>query len=66
MSLPHVSIEDRRALCEMPCTLDGKPAKIIGAANAYAEVHQTPDGFGWHWSWPAVAHILANGGNFRS
>lgn len=67
MSLPHSSIDDRRALCETPCTLDGKRARICGAAELYAEIRQLPDGFGWHWSWPAVAHILENReGKFRS
>jgi hypothetical protein len=62
-----LDLEARRALCEAKVTLDGKPAKIIGAAEQYATVHQTPDGFGWHWSWTAVAHIVANrGGAFRS
>lgn len=61
------NLEQRRALCEAKVTLDGKPAKIIGARERYATVHIIPDGYGWHWSWPAVAHIVANrGGAFRS
>lgn len=49
-----------------PVTLDGTPAVIGGIRNDYATVSALPHGASYEWSWPAVARIMSNGGNFVS
>jgi hypothetical protein len=54
------------------CTLDGRPARIIGRAQAFATVYTTDcdndeQVVEHEWSWAAVAHIMRdNGGRFQS
>jgi uncharacterized protein involved in high-affinity Fe2+ transport len=49
-------------------TLNGRPAYILGSPGKapFARVVDTETGLGAEWSWKAVEHVLAHGGNFRS
>lgn len=49
-----------------PVTLDGTKAVIGGIRNDYATVSALPNGARYEWSWPAVARIMSNGGQFVS
>jgi hypothetical protein len=39
-------------------TLDGEPAKIMGAMEDFATVAIFPNGYGFQWSWEAVKRIV--------
>ncbi len=62
----------RNALAEMwageACTLDGRPAKIMGRANRFATVGTLdPTGPAVQFSWDSVNGImLRHGGRFQS
>lgn len=58
----------KRELCQAEdVTLDGKPAMIMGARNAFATVATlNVDGPAVEFAWPTVARIVANGGAFKS
>lgn len=48
------------------CTLDGKPAKIMGRYCAQALVGLIdPPHTGVQFSWEAIERIMAKGGNFK-
>ena len=59
-------IEQRRALCCTPCTLDGKPATVCGALLDYAVVRSLDGLRGAEFSWTANKRILSKGGKFKS
>jgi hypothetical protein len=63
---PALDLDARRALCEATVTLDGQPARIGAARGTCAIVTALPDGPSCEWAWPAVARIVASGGDFRS
>jgi hypothetical protein len=63
---PSLSFADRRALCDVSVTLDGKPAVIRGALNDFATVSQLPSGASHEWAWSTVARIVSLNGEFRS
>ena len=48
------------------CTLDGKPAKVIGRRLDFAVVAMIDRLHGVEYSWPAVKRILDNDGKFSS
>ncbi len=52
------------------CTLDGRPAKVVGRVNPFATVapvESLDDNYaGFQWSWEAVDRIMKAGGNFVS
>lgn len=58
-------INARRALCALPCTLDGKPAAISGAAREFATVRDLKTGQGADWAWDTVARVMAHDAAFR-
>lgn len=60
----HSSVEQRRALGDARVTLDGKPARITGFRMAFATIQSDDDSV--EFSWEAVAHIVATGGDFFS
>ena len=64
-SNPHI-IDHRRQLCAKPCTLDGRPAAISGAALPFATVRFLDNGIGCEFAWPAVERVLAGSKNFRT
>jgi hypothetical protein len=62
---PSVPMDERRRLCCESCTLDGKPAVIMGALNDFATVAAFPVGPSYEWAWSTVARVVAAGGMFR-
>lgn len=48
------------------CTLDGKPARILGRLKNFAIVAQIPSGIKATWCWDTVEKIMQEGGNFKS
>ena len=54
-------------LCRQIGTLDGKPCHISGRLNQFPVVCQNED---WWvqapYSWPAIAHVLATHGHFKT
>lgn len=59
-------IAERLELCAAHVTLDGKPAKIIGARLSGAIIFALDaPAEGVEFAWPTVARIVANGGAFR-
>ncbi|MFA5158563.1 MAG: hypothetical protein WC451_05275 [Patescibacteria group bacterium] len=48
------------------CTLDGKPARVLGRLNNFATIAQIPDGLKADWCWDIVDRIMTAGGNFKS
>jgi len=60
-----IDIDTRRALCALPCTLDGKPAAISGAARDFATVRDLKTGQGADWAWDTVARVMARDAAFR-
>ncbi len=47
------------------CTLDGKPAKVVGWLCQFPSVVQLDGGSAVEFSWPAVARVMSNDRNFR-
>lgn len=66
--MPKLTLQAKRELCwTEDVTLDGKPAKIMGAANAYATVATlNVDGPAVEFAWPTVVRIVASGAAFKS
>jgi len=48
------------------CTLDGKPARVLGRLNDFATIAQIPDGKKAEWTWDKVERIMYGGGSFKS
>jgi hypothetical protein len=61
---PALTLDDKRALCATPVTLNGAPAVITGAMEKTALVIAFDGAARAEYSWPAVARITANGGRF--
>jgi hypothetical protein len=47
-------------------TLDGQPARIIGARQDFGKVILRATGLGAEWSWETIASVCADDGAFRS
>lgn len=62
----EATAEYRRELCNMPCTMNGKPAQVSGALLRFAVVSERDSGLACEFSWQAVERVLANGGAFKS
>lgn len=63
--------EDGRLFVGDACTLDGRPARILGRSLPWAIVCTPGDELGEllevQFAWPTVAHVMRNkGGAFRS
>ncbi len=62
-----MNIEQRYDLIATKVTLDGRPARICGAKCQFAVVRALDGSTGdFQWAWETVAHVVANGGRFRS
>ena len=48
------------------CTLDGKPAKVMGRKNPFATVAILPDGYHCEFTWGQVDNVMVFGGRFMS
>lgn len=59
-------VKDGRSFVGVPCTLDGKPAEIMGRRNDFATVAQIPQGVAVEFSWQAVARIMQGSKEFKS
>ncbi len=57
--------ERGRSFVGCDCTLNGKPAKIVGRLNDFGTV-RTDDGTAFEWSWPSIGRIMDKGGEFKS
>jgi hypothetical protein len=58
--------EDGRAYVGHDCTLDGKPAIIIGRALDFGIVSHYPQGLRVEYAWPTIARVMSAGGGFKS
>lgn len=63
--LDGATLDARRALVDIRVTLDGAPAAIMGARNAFATVRTLDGRTSAEWSWETVRRIVDNGGAFR-
>jgi hypothetical protein len=63
-----MTLQAKRELCwTEDVTLDGQPAMIMGARNAFATVATLHiGGPAVEFAWPTVARIVADGAAFRS
>ena len=60
------SYEERYALTQIDgLTLNGKPCRISGAQEPYAQVVSS-DGLRAEWSWPAAIRIASTHGRFQT
>ena len=60
-------VDERRALCAVPVTLNGHPARVIGAHRDFATVVDLTTGLGADWAWATVAHVIeTKEGRFKS
>jgi hypothetical protein len=50
---------------DVPCTLNGKPAKIMGWKLDFATVGTLDGTLAYEWAWETVDRIMSNGGNFK-
>lgn len=57
---------NRDNLIGATCTLDGKPATIIGRQNDFATVATTDGKMRFEWAWATVERIMSKGGRFTS
>ena len=48
------------------CTLDGRPARVLGRLQRFATVATIPGGAAVEFSWAAVGRIMGKGGGFKS
>jgi len=60
------TLDQRRDLCSIDVTLDGKPARIAGAKLPFAIVREAQSTKSVEFAWETVVRIIANGGAFRS
>ena len=51
---------------DMGITLNGKPARVLGAKLDFATVACCPQGESYQWTWEAIGRILDKGGKFSS
>jgi len=57
----------KAAWCGENCTLDGRPARIVGKRHPFAMVSTIdPPFIDIEYSWATVARIMADGGKFKS
>ena len=47
------------------CTLNGRPAKIVGAKLLWPHVVTLDGALDYEWSWVSVALVMERGGDFR-
>jgi len=65
--MTNSELNQRRDLCALEVTLDGRRAKISGAANNFATVHRFDDGLTIEYSWSAVWAVTGRADrNFQS
>jgi len=62
----YPTLAARRAFCAAPCSLNGYPARVTGAQEAFATITDLASGLGAQWSWFAVERVLSGDGAFRS
>ena len=48
------------------CTLNGKPATVLGRRQPFAVVSCCPDGERYEWAWETVDRIMSTTKAFRS
>jgi|DEB0MinimDraft_4_1074332.scaffolds.fasta_scaffold190919_1 hypothetical protein len=58
--------DERYDLVNTPVTLNGQPAQIAGAKMDFPIVRNIETGEHYEYAWQTVAHVVANGGNFKS
>lgn len=61
-----IQVASRRILTEMPCTLNGQPARIWGINQPFARVEDKATGLSAEFAWDTVHRVLSNGGRFKS
>jgi hypothetical protein len=58
--------EERHRICGLSVTLDGEPARLVGAKKDVATVITCDGARHAEWSWRSAALIVENGGDFRT
>lgn len=57
----------RHEMIEAPVTLNGQPAKVVGAKLDFAHVVDLATGLSAEWAWSTVEHVITNrNGEFRT
>lgn len=59
-----MTLDQRHELIWATVTLNGEPARIIGARCDFATVVQSATGLSAVWSWPTAERIVQAGGRF--
>lgn len=63
--MSRIGLDERRTLCEIPVTLNGRPARISGYGCDFARV-TGPDRLSCEFAWETVALVVSRGGRFES
>jgi hypothetical protein len=53
-------LDARRAAMDVPCTLNDRPATVVGFRNDFATVVDLESGLGCEFAWPTVYRILTS------
>lgn len=61
-----IQVASRRLLIDMPCTINGRPARICGINDPFARVEDRETGLGCEFAWETVHRVLSNGGRFKA
>lgn len=64
--MAFMDYEERHRLCSASVTLDGKRAKLVGVRADVAVVVTLDGTCSAEWSWRSAAHVVENGGGFRT
>ncbi len=71
----HIDHDDKQTILDAAraseITLDGHPAIIGGLSLDFAQVSTVPKGgngprYTVEWAWQSAAHVILNGGRFKS
>lgn len=60
-----MSEQERRRLCDVRVTLNGRRARICGWRNDWATVRDDR-GLSAEWAWSSAALVVSRGGRFES
>jgi len=61
-----LTLDQKRDLCSTIVTLDGRAARISGAANKFATVAILNSALSCEYTWEAVERVIKAGGKFKS
>ena len=61
-----IQVVSRERLCALPCTLNGRPARVWGIKEPFARVEDKETGLSCEFAWETVHRVMSNGGRFKS